>query len=85
MSYKYKGVNVYDARVFIPSTECQWSEGKYYTYIIQINGRGNGKQEPNNPEANDPTITTSAKNEIKLFKVEFSEYTPVAPIIKEIK
>lgn len=85
LSYKYKGVNVYDARVFIPSTECQWSEGKYYTYIIQINGRGNGKQEPNNPKADDPTITTSAKNEIKLFKVEFSEYTPVAPIIKEIK
>lgn len=85
-SYVYKGTTVYDSRVFIPATECQWTEGKYYTYIIQINGRGNGHVEPNNPEANDPVIEGAPQNnEIKLFKVEFNAYQDGGVVIKEIK
>ena len=85
ISYTYKGVNVYDARVFIPANECEWSEGKYYTYVIQLNGKGNGKPTPTDINAEDPTVNTSDNNEIKLFKVEFSEYGDGGTIIKEIK
>lgn len=84
-SYKYKGVNVYDSRVFIPAEDCDWKEGKYYTYVIQINGRGNGHVEPNNIDADDPVIEQIDKNEIKLFKIEFSDYSNGGVIIKEIK
>lgn len=84
-SYVYKGVNVYDSRVFIPAGECQWEEGKYYAYIIQINGRGNGHVEPNNIDADDPVIEEVSNNEIKLFSVEFSDYSNGGVVIKEIK
>ena len=85
VSYNYKGVNVYDARVFIPANEAQWEEGKYYTYIIQLNGKGNGHVEPNDVNAEDPTVNEPIKHEIKLFKVEFAEYGYGTTIIKEIK
>lgn len=86
ISYMYKGIAVYDARIWLPASECQWEGGKYYTYIIQINGRGNGKQDPNNIEGDDPIVENNpSKQEIKVFKVEFTDYEDTEPIIKEIK
>lgn len=63
-SYIYKGVNVYDARIYIPASDVQWESGKSYTYIINIKGRGNGKTEPNN-DIYDPVIPIVNNYEIK--------------------
>lgn len=61
-SYTYKGVTKYDNRVFIPTTDVQWVEGKYYTYIINISGKGNGVVDPTDADENDPTVPVT--NEI---------------------
>jgi len=63
-SFIYQNVPVYDARVYIPATHVNWEEGKYYEYIININGRGNGHDEPNNPEGDDPVIKNPTNYEI---------------------
>lgn len=86
LSYIYKGVTIYDSRVFIPTSECQWVPGKYYTYVIQIKGRGNGHSEPNDVDGEDPVVSSpDANNEIKLFLVEFTPYSDGGTIIKEIQ
>ena len=66
ISYIYKGTNVYDARVWIPASECQWQAGKYYKYIIQINGKANGHDTPNDEDGDDPRVKTPDNNEIRL-------------------
>jgi hypothetical protein len=55
-SYTYKGVTKYDNRVFIPAADVQWLEGKFYTYVIDIHGKGNGTTDPNDADENDPTV-----------------------------
>lgn len=67
-SYTYDGVlTKYDNRVFIPASECQWEEGKYYTYIINIRGKGNGKTDPANVDSDDPVVPQT--NEITVTSV----------------
>lgn len=63
-SYTYKGVNVYDARVYIPANVCNWQSAKYYVYKIIIKDRGNGKADPKDPtvDPTDPTIPTGSTN-----------------------
>lgn len=86
VSYIYKGVTVYDSRVFIPASECQWVPGKYYTYVINIKGRGNGHSEPNDLDAEDPVVGASDENsEISLFLIEFTPYEDGGTIIKQIQ
>ena len=63
-SFIYKGVTVYDARIYIPSNQCNWEEGKYYEYIININGRGNGHDTIVDPNGIDPIIENPILNEI---------------------
>lgn len=59
-SYTYDGIlTKYDNRVFLPASECQWQEGKYYTYIINIRGKGNGKVDPANADDDDPKVPQS--------------------------
>jgi hypothetical protein len=55
-SYTYKGVTKYDNRVFIPAADVQWLEGKFYTYVINIHGKGNGTTNPADTDENDPTV-----------------------------
>ena len=55
-SYTYKGVTKYDNRVFIPAPDAQWLEGKYYTYIINISGKGNGVVDPVDADETDPKV-----------------------------
>lgn len=55
-SYTYKGVTKYDNRVFIPAPHTQWLDGKYYTYIINITGKGNGVVDPTEADEQDPTV-----------------------------
>lgn len=74
-SYSYKGITVYDARVFIPTNKCTWEAGKYYTYIINIKGRGNGHDTVVNPEGNDPVIEQIANHEIIINQVNINDYT----------
>ena len=73
-SYKYKGVTVYDARVFIPTNKCTWEAGKYYTYIINIKGRGNGHDNVVDPEGDDPRIEQIANYEITINQVNIIDY-----------
>ena len=63
-SFIYQNVPVYDARVYIPTAHVNLEEGKYYEYIININGRGNGHDEPNNLEGDDPVIENPTNYEI---------------------
>ena len=70
-SYIYKGVKYYDARVYIPAAKCQWEKGKYYTYVINITGSGNGKTDEPGDE-NDPVVTPN--NEIKVINVVINDY-----------
>jgi len=80
-SYKYKDVNVYDARIFIPSTiiqdksHCIWEAAKYYTYIINITGRGNGHDTPNDPDAIDPKIENTENYQITVNSANIQDYT----------
>ena len=74
-SFTYKGTNIYDARVWIPANHVQWQQGKYYTYTINIKGRGNGKPEPSNPEGDDPTIPDSQSNYQITVTVSITDYT----------
>lgn len=73
-SFKYKGVNVYDARVWVPSTDVQWEQGKYYKYIINIKGRGNGNVSPNN-KVNDPTIPVINNYQINVSAIIYDYVT----------
>jgi len=74
-SYKYKGTTVYDARVFIPTNKCNWEAGKYYTYVINIKGRGNGHDTVVNPEGDDPIIEQIVNHEIIINQVNINDYT----------
>lgn len=77
-SYNYKGVNVYDARIFIPSNVCNWQSAKYYIYKIHITDRGNGKADPTDPtvDPTDPTIPTGVTNyQITVNAVSITGYT----------
>ncbi len=71
VSYIYKGVKYYDSRVYIPADKCQWQAGKYYTYVINISGAGNGKTDGPGAE-NDPVVTPN--NEIRVISVVISDY-----------
>lgn len=73
-SFIYKGTTVYDARVFLPAAHCQWQSGKFYTYIININGRGNGKDTVVDPDAQDPKITNPTNHEITVSVVTINPY-----------
>ena len=66
-SYTYKGVTKYDNRVFIPSSEVKWVEGKFYTYIINIKGKGNGVIDPTETDEDDPKVPKT--NEITVTTV----------------
>lgn len=74
-SYVYKGVSVYDARVFIPSTVCNWKSAKYYIYKINITDRGNGKANSSEADPTDPTIPTVANYQISVNAVSINGYT----------
>lgn len=74
-SYKYKDITVYDARIFIPTNKCTWEAGKYYTYIINIKGRGNGHDSIVNPEGDDPVIEQITNHEITINQVNINDYT----------
>lgn len=74
-SYIYKGVEVYDARVYIPADKCNWESGKYYTYVINIKGRGNGHDTPNNEDADDPVINNVSSYEIIVNNFDITDYT----------
>lgn len=74
-SYKYKDITVYDARVFIPTNKCTWEAGKYYTYIINIKGRGNGHDTVIDPEGEDPVIEQITNHEITINQVNINDYT----------
>lgn len=74
-SYKYKTITVYDARVFIPTNKCTWEAGKYYTYIINIKGRGNGHDIVVDPEGDDPVIEQITNHEITINQVNINDYT----------
>lgn len=84
-SYIYKGVNVYDARVYIPMDKCNWESGKYYTYVINIKGRGNGHDTPNNEDGDDPVITGSDKYEIIVNTANINDYEEGQKYIFEIQ
>lgn len=58
-SYTYKGVTKYDNRVFIPAPDAQWLSGKYYTYIINISGKGTGVVDPTDADETDPKVPTT--------------------------
>lgn len=47
---------VYDARVWIPASACQWQAGKCYTYIFKITAQSNGTTDP---AKDDPANTSS--------------------------
>lgn len=75
LSYEYKGVKVYDARVFIPADKCNWQSAKYYTYTLKITGRGNGKSDPSEADEDDPVIpATTPNNQIVVNSVTISGY-----------
>ena len=84
-SYVYKGVNVYDARVYIPMDKCIWESGKYYTYVINIKGRGNGHDNPNNEDGDDPVITGSDKYEIVVNPAVINGYEEGQKYTFEVK
>lgn len=73
-SFIYRGTRVYDARVWIPAEDVRWEQGKYYTYIINIKGRGNGNPDPNNIEADDPTIPDVASTFPITVTVNVTDY-----------
>ena len=59
-SYTYKGKTIYDARVWVPSDMCKFSEGYTYTYTINIKGYDpNGVIDPTEADKDDPTIKKS--------------------------
>lgn len=75
-SYNYKGVNVYDARVYIPTSKCNWQSAKYYVYQIHISNRGNGKSDPSEADPTDPTIPSEITNyQITINSVSITGYT----------
>lgn len=71
-SYTYKGKTIYDARVWVPSDMCKFSEGYTYTYIINIKGFDpNGVTKPTEADEDDPKVKKS--NDIGLH-VNVSNY-----------
>jgi hypothetical protein len=59
-SYTYKGTTIYDARVWVPSDMCKFSEGYTYTYTINIKGFDtNGVIDPTEADEDDPTVKKS--------------------------
>lgn len=48
-------LKVYDARVYIPATECAWEAGKAYKYIFKITNKANGTTNPNEVDPYNPT------------------------------
>ncbi|MCQ2129308.1 MAG: hypothetical protein MJZ08_07785 [Bacteroidaceae bacterium] len=51
-------IKMYDARVFVPASACQWEAGKAYTYIFKITKNSNGVTNP--LTADDPATRTDA-------------------------
>lgn len=84
-SYIYKGVTVYDARVYIPASKCNWEAGKYYTYVINITGRGNGHNTPNNDPGDDPVITGENTYEIKVNTANITNYAEGSKYVFDVK
>ena len=70
-SYTYKGVTKYDNRVFIPAADAQWLEGKYYTYIINISGKGNGVVDPIDADETDPKVPTTDEITVTAVIVDY--------------
>ncbi|MDO5446429.1 MAG: hypothetical protein Q4F34_01445, partial [Prevotellaceae bacterium] len=50
-------IQVYDARCWIPATNCQWVAGNTYTYIFKITDKSSGTT---NPQREDPAKSSEA-------------------------
>lgn len=48
-------ITVYDARVFVPASACQWEASKAYTYVFKITKNTNGTTDPNEMDPATPT------------------------------
>ena len=82
-SYTYDGVlTKYDNRVFLPASECQWEEGKYYTYIINIRGKGNGKVDPANADEDDPVVPQTDEITVTSLIVDYTSGEEYEHLIK---
>lgn len=82
-SYTYDGVlTKYDNRVYLPASECQWEEGKYYTYIINIRGKGNGKVDPTNADEDDPVVPQSDEITVTSVIVDYQSGEEHEHVIK---
>lgn len=71
-SYIYNGVPYYDARVHIPSADCNFEQGKYYRYVIFIGNKTNGTTDPD--EANDNKGEVDTDNIPITFVVDEDPY-----------
>ena len=46
-------IQLYDARVWVPASACQWEAGKAYTYIFNINDNCSGTTDPQREDPKD--------------------------------
>ena len=69
-------ITMYDARVFIPASACQWVAGKAYTYIFKITKNSNGTT---NPKEVDPA--TPAEPWVDVTDPRVREEAGLQPIV----
>lgn len=55
-SYTLNGETRYDARVFVPTSKCNWQPGKWYDYVIKVNTTKHGKTDPDDADEDDPKV-----------------------------
>ncbi|MGM9854524.1 MAG: fimbrillin family protein [Muribaculaceae bacterium] len=64
-------INVYDAGVFVPATNCKWDAGKNYTYVFKITKNTNGSTDRGE---NDPKVDPNPGDKA-LFPIVFDGIT----------
>ena len=70
-STTHEVINVYDAGVFVPATNCKWDAGKNYTYVFKITKNTNGTTDS---EKNNPTVNPNPGSKA-LFPIVFDGIT----------